>query len=134
MKFYVFVIVIFLSSVAFSAKTKTAGAPDPDYIFALSAADHFLQAWEARDYEAGVVMLTDAAKQGTSESQVGEFFSAEQQGPRAYEVVRGKKLVAGRYEFPVVLFDGKASNSSPRYSRLVVIKEGRHDWVIDRLP
>lgn len=140
MKFYFYpsLIVIFLSSIAFSfaAKTKVAApAPDPDYILALSSADHFLQAWETRDYEAGVVMLTDAAKQSISESRLDELFGSEDSGPRGYELVHGKKLHPGRYEFPVALFEGgKGRNTAPRYSRLVVIKEGRSEWVIDQLP
>jgi hypothetical protein len=133
-KFYLSIIIIFLNGFSFAAKNKTVAAVDPDYIFALSAADHFLQAWETRDYEAGVVMLTDTAKQDISESQLDAFFAAEQQGQRAFEVVHGKKLSAGRYEFPVALFEGKGNRAVPRYSRMVVIKEGRHDWVIDRLP
>jgi hypothetical protein len=34
-------------------------APDPDYVLALSAANHFLHAWQANDQETGILMLTD---------------------------------------------------------------------------
>ena len=132
MKFYFSILVIFVSALSFAAK-KAVPAADRDYLFALDAADHFLEAWETRDYEAGVVMLTDAAKQNISEMQLGEFFAAENQGTRAFEVAHGKRLQAGKYEFPVALFEDKG-NAAPRYSRIVVIREGKNEWVIDRLP
>ena len=65
-----------LSILSFAAK-KPIPAADPDYILALSAADHFLQAWQTGDYESGLVMLTDAAKQNLSETQMDEFFASE---------------------------------------------------------
>jgi hypothetical protein len=135
-RFYSCWILVFLSSFAFSFTGKTKVVPpDPDYVLALSAADRFLQAWESRDYEAGVVMLTDVAKQSISESQLDELFGAEKSGWRGFEVVHGRKLHAGRYEFPVVLFEGgKGQNAAPRYARLVVIREGKNEWVIDQLP
>jgi hypothetical protein len=123
---------IFLLSILSFAARKPAPAADPDYIFALSAADHFLQAWETGDYEAGVVMLTDAAKQNISEKEMDEFFAAEKQGMRGFELSHGKKLDAGKYDFPVVLLEGKGK--TPRNSHIVVIKESKNEWVIDRLP
>jgi hypothetical protein len=135
-RFYFCSVLILLCSFAFSfaGKAKIA-SPDPDYVLALSVADHFLQAWESRDYEAGVVMLTDVAKQGISESQLDELFGAEKSGSRGFEVAHGKKLHQGRYEFPVVLFEGaKAKNAASRFSRLVVVREGKNEWVIDQLP
>lgn len=132
-KFYLSIALIFSSALSFAAK-KAVPAADPDYLFALGAADHFLQAWETRDYEAGVVMLTDAAKQNISENQLDGFFAAEKQATRAFEVAHGKRLQAGKYEFPVALLEGRGRNPAPRYSRIVVIREGKNDWVIDRLP
>lgn len=101
----------------------------------MSAADHFLQAWESRDYEAGVVMLTDVAKQSVSEAQLDELFGTEKSGTRGFEVLHGKKLHPGRYDFPVALFEGaKGKNAAPRLSRLIVVREGKNEWVIDQLP
>ena len=120
-----------LSILSFAAK-KPIPAADPDYILALSAADHFLQAWQTGDYESGLVMLTDAAKQNLSETQMDEFFAAEKQGTRGFELSHGKKLEAGKYEFPVALLEGKGK--VPHLSHIVVIKESKNEWVIDRLP
>ncbi len=127
---------ILILSALLPAKTKVpvTAAPDPDYIYALSAADHFLQAWATHDYETGIVMLTDTAKQGISEDQLDEIFSPDHPTQRAYEVLHGKKLQAGRYVFPVALFEGIGKGRAPRYSRVIVIKEAKDEWEVERLP
>ncbi|HEX4484869.1 MAG TPA: hypothetical protein VH088_01290 [Terriglobales bacterium] len=127
----VFLSIILLSTLAFAAK-KPVPVVDKDYILALSAADHLMQAWQTGDLEAGVVMLTDAAKQGTSEDQLDEFFAADKLGTRGFELTHGKKLEAGKYDFPVALFEGKGK--PPRLSHLIVIKESKNEWVVDSLP
>jgi hypothetical protein len=127
----VFVLVV---SILLSAKNRTpVVAADPDYISALGAANHFLQAWETRDYETGIVMLTDAAKQGISEERLDALFSPEHPGQRAYEVMHGRKLQAGRYAFPVALFENGKGRGNPRYSQIVVVRESKEEWVVDKL-
>src|SRR5271166_846944 len=64
--------------------------PDPEYAPALAAANRFLQAWQSQDHETGLLMLTDAAKQGSSQDQMETFFSSGHHA--AYEIARGKKL------------------------------------------
>ena len=49
---------------------------DPGYISALSAANRFLQAWQNQDHETGLLMLTDDAKQHSSEEGLEAFFSS----------------------------------------------------------
>ncbi len=125
-----------LCSPQFSAKTNTPTG-DPNYVFALAAANRFLRAWQTQDHETGLVMLTDAAKHHTSEDRLQTFFSSESAAQPAFEINRGKKLKAGRYSFPVVLFDvASASRKShyPRHSQIVVVKTGKDDWAIDKLP
>lgn len=138
MKFSRLIFSILILSALLPAKTRTpaAAAADPNYIFALSVADHFLQAWATHDYETGIVMLTDTAKQGISEDRLDEIFSPDHPVQRAYEVLHGKKLQAGRYVFPVALFEGagKGRAGSPRYSRVIVIKEAKDEWEVDKLP
>ena len=107
---------------------------DSNYILALAAANRFLHAWQALDYETGLVMLTDNAKRDISEPRLQAFLSP---GPQAaFELARGKKLHSRRYAFPVVLFgvrqDGKTIR--PRLSELVVVRTGKDDWAIDKLP
>ncbi len=122
------------------AKTKSSVPPrlDRDYISALGAADQFLHAWQTGDHETGVLMLTDAAKAHISEAYLDELFASGGAQSRAYELVRGRKLEEGRYLFPVALFDTGATSAHksglPRYSEIVVVKAGRDDWAVDRLP
>jgi hypothetical protein len=118
------------------ARTNSSNA-DPNYVFALAAANRFLRAWQTQDHETGLIMLTDAAKHHSSEDRLHTFFSSESAAQPAFEINRGKKLKAGRYSFPVVLFDvASAPRKShyPRRSQIVVVKTGKDDWAIDKLP
>ena len=72
------------------------------YVSALATANRFLQAWQNQDHESGLLMLTDDAKQHSSEILMEAFFSSG--ADAAYEIARGKKVTAGRYTFPVTLF------------------------------
>jgi hypothetical protein len=124
---------------AFAAQTKPAAttATDPGYISALAAANHFLHAWQTQDHETGLLMLTDAAKQHTSEDRLRTFFSPGPGAQQAFEINRGKRLKTGRYFFPVVLFEvipGARQSHHPSYSQIVVIRTGTDDWAIDKLP
>ena len=117
-----------------AAKTKPTPALDPGYVPALAAADRLLHAWQSADAESGMVLLTTHAKQSATTEVVERFFSDA--GPSAYEIVHGKLLKPGRYEFPVVLLIGSAKNSRPRrrFSSIVVINTGNNDWAVDKLP
>jgi hypothetical protein len=132
-----------------SAKNKPlpsiSSRPDPGYIPALSAANRFLQAWQNQDHETGLLMLTDAAKQHSSEERIAMFFSSGSEA--AYEIARGKRLKAGRYAFPVTLFTSHSSPTQPspaqpspaqatrpQKSEIVVVRTGKNEWAIDKLP
>jgi hypothetical protein len=136
-------------SASVSAKNKPlpsiSSRPDPGYISALSAANRFLQAWQDQDHETGLLMLTDAAKQHSSEERIATFFSSGSDA--AYEIARGKRLKAGRYAFPVTLFTSHSSTSQPspaqssptqatrpQKSEIVVVRTGKDEWAIDKLP
>ncbi len=82
------------------------------------------------------MMISDSAKLRTSEDRLQEFFSPEPVA--AYEIGHGKKLRAGHYAFPVTLLEvlttGEAQRIHRRLSQVVVVKSGKKDWDIDRLP
>jgi hypothetical protein len=108
---------------------------DRSYITALSAANRFLQAWQNQDRETGLLMLTDDAKQQSSRDHLEAFFSSG--ADAAYEIARGKKIKADRYAFPVTLFpfhSSAASPDRPLKSEIVVVRAGKDEWAIDRLP
>lgn len=118
------------------AAHRTVTAADTNYVSALAAANRFLYAWQSQDEENGVLMLTDAAKNHTSEDRLDAFFSPAAGSQQTYEITRGKRLAPGRYLFPVTLVvatPGNAPTLRRRYSRIVITKAG-DDWVVDRIP
>jgi hypothetical protein len=105
---------------------------DPGYSSALATANRFLHAWQTQDHEAGIMMLTDAARQRVSPDQLQEFFSPA--ASAAFEIERGKRLNAREYAFPVVLFGLSASHDRAHICRIVVTRSGKDDWAVDKLP
>ena len=77
------------------------------------------------------MMLTDAAREHASPEKLQEFFSPGSQA--AYEIERGKKLNGGEYAFPVVLF-GTAQSSTAHACKLVLMRTGKDEWAVNRLP
>jgi hypothetical protein len=110
-------------------------APDAEYVSALAVANKFLYAWQSQDEEAGLLLLTDTVKKTSTEDKVEAFFTS---APIAtYEIGRGKKLKPGLYAFPLALYSsapGREKLCHPRYSLLNVVKTGKEDWAIDKLP
>jgi hypothetical protein len=114
-----------------SSRLINSAYSDPAYGPALAAANRFLHAWQTQDHETGIMMLTDSAREHASREQLQEFFSS---GPEAaFEIQRGKRLDAAEYAFPVVLFD-QSSSPRPHVCRIVVVKAGKDDWAVDKLP
>ena len=73
--------------------------------------------------------------------EIERFFSAETD--RAFEIGKGTGN-RGRYSFPVALVSLKAAPGSDppteakvvsrRASNIVLVKTGKNDWVVDKLP
>ena len=121
------------------AKSKAGGPSiERDYVVALATANDFLRAWQVRDQETGLLLLTNRLKQRTSDQALVNFFLTGTSLLQGYEIGRGKKLAPGRYQFPVSLLQERATASSKRTrapaSVLVVIREGKNGWAIDQLP
>jgi hypothetical protein len=119
------------------ARTRTSvpAIYDPDYSSALAAANHFLHAWQSEDHETSVIMLTDTAKQQTSEEGLREFLSGGSK--TAFEIGHGSKLKSGRYVFPITVFALEPDlrrPCHPHYTRIIVTRTGKDDWGIDKLP
>src|SRR5258706_5340994 len=90
---------------------------DPSYSSALAAANQFLHAWQAQDHEAGIMMLSDAARERASADKLQDFFSPSAQA--AYEIQHGKRMRNGEYVFPVVLFGESETSLQPHACTLV---------------
>ncbi len=121
------------------ARTKPQPAAfDRNYASALAAADRFLHAWQTQDEEAGLLLLTDRARQHTNEDRLRDFFSSGRTLNPGFEIGRGTKLSAMRYKFPVALFSGDPTHlrqtRRPQACTLIVVRLGRDDWAIDKLP
>jgi hypothetical protein len=125
---------LLLLSTPAAAREKTQ-AGDPDYALALAAANRFLHAWQNNDVETGVLLLTDGARKHTSESGLRQLLAGSTT-PRGFEIARGRRLRPGRYAFPVVLVersvDGRSSRQ--RSCEIVIVRAGKDDWAVDKLP
>ena len=106
-------------------------ASDPAYSQALAAANRFLHAWQTQDHEAGIMMLSDAARQQVSPETLQDFFTPA--ADAAFEIQHGQRLSARAYSFPVVLF-GLPGTGRAHSSRIVVSKVGKDDWAVEKLP
>ncbi|MFZ3266528.1 MAG: hypothetical protein WA172_21170 [Terriglobales bacterium] len=114
-----------------SQPTWPASPSDPAYLDALATANRFLHAWQAGDLENGMVLLSDGVRHSQNADKLEEFFSASTE--RAFEIASGHGH-RGRYRFPVVLITPQALRLARRSSEIIVVKIGKNDWVVDKLP
>jgi hypothetical protein len=125
---------------AASSRSKTKPSVtnmDQDYVSALTAANDFLHAWQVQDGETGILLLSDSFKHHSSPELIEAFLQPAVGTNRSYEISHGKKMKDGSYSFPVTLFElasGKTGTVKPRYTQIVVVKAGKNDWAIDKLP
>lgn len=120
-----------LAAAARTPRHASRPASDPAYSSALAAANRFLHAWQNEDHEAGIVMLADSARQDLSPATLQAFFSP---GPNAaYEIAHGQRLHPGEYSFPLVLF-GSSQGLHRRSCKLIVVRSGKDDWAVEKLP
>jgi hypothetical protein len=136
--FLPFILAAYFAPVPAFARIRThhaQSAPDGDYISALAVANKFLYAWQNHDEETGLLLLTEHVKNSSTEDNIAAFFTS---APLVtYEIGRGKKLKPGLYVFPLALYNarGRKEGVCPRrYSQLNVIRTGKEDWAIDKLP
>jgi hypothetical protein len=119
-------------SIAKSKRAPVLAAADPGYASALAAANHFLQAWQNQDHETVLLMLSDAAKQASSEARLNNLLSPGSDA--AYEIARGKKLKTGGYTFPVALFPSANKTGHSQRTEIVVVHAANDEWTIDKMP
>jgi len=100
-------------------------------VFALTAANHFLHAWQTGDLEDGTVLLSDGIRHSQNAEKLEQFFSNTMN--RAFEITRGSGH-QGRYTFPVVLVTLRGSHVTRKFSEVILLDTGKNDWVVDKLP
>ena len=115
-------------------RAHTQAVINDNYVAALATADRFLQAWQTRDQETVVLLLTNEAKHRCAEERLEAFLSSSSKS--AFEIGRGRKIAPGRYAFPVTIFADQTHHASgrPRYAQLIVAKTPNDDWAVDKLP
>lgn len=128
---------LLLAAPSLAKSPPTTPPVDRDYAAALATADHFLQAWQTRDPETGISLLTDRARQRILENALQDFFASKGHAPAGFEIGRGRKLGPARYRFPISLFCIPTSThhraTRPQASSLIVVKTA-NEWAIDKLP
>ena len=114
-------------------KVAVAAPADSNYLGGLSAANRFLAAWQSNDQASAIPLITNRAKQQTTEDGLDKLFS----GPsaRAFEITRGRALRPGRFQFSIVLLQSDDSgHTRRRFAELIVVNTGKNDWAVDKLP
>jgi|SRR5664279_3563570 len=111
--------------------SKSAETSDPGYVLALSAANHFLHAWQTADLENGTMLLSNGIRRSQNVDSLEEFFSGGMD--RAFEIARGRGH-HGRYSFSVTLVTSHGSKITRKSSEIILVETGKNDWVVDKLP
>jgi hypothetical protein len=110
-----------------------AQSTDSNYIAGLATANRFLAAWQGNDQAAAMPLITNRAKQQTTEDGVDKLFSGS--STRAFEITHGRALRQGRYQFSIVLLQTDDSGRARRrFAELIITNTGKNDWAVDKLP
>ena len=112
---------------------------DGNYVLALSAANHFLEAWRWRRQAEELKLLSDSLKRKLSPEQLSENLSGiSNPHHEAYEVCSGKWLSSRRISFQVQLFFAVTGDTiwsqQPKRSRIVLERGDNNEWLVDELP
>lgn len=111
---------------------KNALFQEAQYLLALATADRFLGAWMNDEPDLAEAML--AQPRDTPERDIETLLIRP--CPCAFELRHGKRIRAGTYEFPVVLFGPPAGNSriSVKLSSIIVSRTAGDEWTVEKLP
>ena len=118
----------------------TSVSVDTDYVLALSAANTFLSAWQRRDQDVGITMLSPRLLQSRSEADWRMSISGvSDPHHQAYEITSGRRLPDGRFAFAVWLhehYTGFKDEPSKRREpdTIIVVKVGAEKWRVDKTP
>ena len=123
-------------------RTTTAPAgttASADYVSALAAANHFCQAWQEEDFATGKTLLTARLIERHGEAKLVDAISGTG-NPRhvAYEIVGGRSLESGGFEFNVRLYRQYHGRTENRVEvvqeHLVLVRDSGGYWLVDDLP
>ena len=112
---------------------------DQDYALALSSANRFLCAWQARNPEEGLGLVSETLKSRKSTEELRAYISGlSNPHHEAFEVGNGKRLSDKQVGFEVRLYEhytgAEWRRPRPQSSRIVLVEEQPGDWRVDELP
>jgi len=113
---------------------------DTDYILALSVANRFLSAWQNRDQDVGIAVLSNHLLQSRSEEGWRMAISGiSNPHHQAYEITNGRRLRDGRFAFTIRLYNHytgfkERAKSRGTPSTIILVKTGKEQWRVDELP
>ncbi len=114
-------------------RTPSVRPTDSSYVAALAVADRFMAAWQNNDQAAALPLVTNRAKQQSTEEGIDKLFSGS--ATRAFEITRGRALRQGRFLFPAVLLQADDSgHTRRRFTGIIITNTGKNDWAVDKLP
>lgn len=110
-----------------------------DYMDALAVMNKFWLAWQEQDSEAARIYMTRRLIRQHSDQQIVDYLAGSGNPHHvAFEVLEGKQIEPGRFEFKVRLFfkfTGRLDNRiETPVEQAVIIRDKRGKWMIDDLP
>lgn len=111
--------------------------PSAAYLEALETANAFLWAWQTRDADGGLRLMSDRLRAQINDESWLRQFMVGRSNPhhQAFEIGHGRRQTTSRYTFSVTLYElysGERMGAGYR-SMLEVAKQGKV-WRVDRLP
>jgi hypothetical protein len=132
---------VLLSSLSLFSQTANTKSDDNgvDYVLALSSANQFLTAWQWRRQEDGLKLLSYNLKKKKMENDLRDYLSGlSNPHHAAFEIYLGKRLDNRRISFQVQLYFAVTNDTigidQPKPSSIVMLKNGREQWLVDQLP
>ena len=111
---------------------------DDDYVAALAVTNDFCRAWRDRDLPMGRTMLTRRMIAQYSDARLaGALVGGANPSHGAFEIFKGRRLGAQRYEFKIRLFLRYKGQLIDRIEapvqRIVLVNAGDR-WLVDEFP
>ena len=107
-----------------------------DYVLGLSAADTFLFAWQNRDANLALSVVSSKLKSKVGEDHLRDYISGLSQPQHAsFEIGPGTPLGDGRYVFEARLYEHAFGDhetlESPREANITVVRSSPERWLVD---
>jgi hypothetical protein len=125
------------------AKNPVATQPatvNPEYVFALTAANGFLDRWSHRDWPAGIKLLSPRLLASRDRDDLEmEICGPSNPHHQTFEIGAGHKARDGRYVVPVTLYSHYSYTTDPiqpMATEITLIRDtaDAEKWLVDEMP